>query len=346
MRSARRVKTPPHTRPAFESLEPRAMLAGLGQDSLSGLGSTTSVFLPGCSSLAGIVLPVGSPALGSSGNSATPTSPLSSGSSPSNGLPPWSNYGSGTGSSTTGSIGNSTSTDVALASGTESGTGSSNSGTTGSSSVDGAAPPAHQAMPSLTDLLPAGYKFGPNSASDPVFRLAYAQWMAAHVEQLAVAMTLPDSPEGLGPEWTLDPNHRYPYGQRFRHPSGRYLDWHPGREGLPGNRASDHWHDTGGKAHLPPGAEIPDPESIAPPPSDPNSRPYTLPGSEPGGSMTPTERQPWIPVWPWPAVPKPTPAPMPPPAFPVPAFVIPLFIIPVWPKPENIMPDYDGPPLA
>ena len=41
------------------------MLAGLGQDSLSGLGSTTAVLLPGVSSPPGIVLTGGSPTLGS-----------------------------------------------------------------------------------------------------------------------------------------------------------------------------------------------------------------------------------------------------------------------------------------
>ena len=41
------------------------MLAGLGQDSVSGLGSTTAVLLPGVSSPPGIVFNSGSPALGS-----------------------------------------------------------------------------------------------------------------------------------------------------------------------------------------------------------------------------------------------------------------------------------------
>lgn len=43
------------------------MLAGLGQDSLTGLGSTTAVLLPGVSSLPGIVLTGGSPKLGPAG---------------------------------------------------------------------------------------------------------------------------------------------------------------------------------------------------------------------------------------------------------------------------------------
>ena len=49
----------------IERLESRAMLAGLGQDSLSGLGSITAVLLPGISSPPGIVLTCGSPTLGS-----------------------------------------------------------------------------------------------------------------------------------------------------------------------------------------------------------------------------------------------------------------------------------------
>jgi len=81
MRSARRKKTHPSTQTAFESLEPRAMLAGLGTDSLSGLGSTTAVLLPGTSSSSsssssGIVLGGGSP---------TPGSALGTGSSAPNG---------------------------------------------------------------------------------------------------------------------------------------------------------------------------------------------------------------------------------------------------------------------
>ncbi len=94
MRSARRKKTHPSTRTAFESLESRAMLAGLGTDSLSGLGSTTGVLLPGVSSPAGIVLTGGSPTLGSaSGTSGSqPNGPVLLGGS-----------GSGSGSSTGGS---------------------------------------------------------------------------------------------------------------------------------------------------------------------------------------------------------------------------------------------------
>lgn len=44
--------------------------------------------------------------------------------------------------------------------------------------VQAAPPQTQQATPSLTDLLPTGYQYGPNSASDPVFQQAYAQLMA------------------------------------------------------------------------------------------------------------------------------------------------------------------------
>jgi hypothetical protein len=83
------------------------------------------------------------------------------------------------------------------------------------------------------------------------------------------AMTLPNGPDGLGPEWKLDPTHKNPNGLRFRHPSGRYLDWHPGEDGKPGWKGRDHWHDTGGKDHLPPGTKIPDPGPVSAPQSHP-----------------------------------------------------------------------------
>ena len=122
MRSARRRKTQPSTRTAFESLEPRAMLAGLGPDSFSGLGSNTAVLLPGGS---GTNLCSDSPTSGSIGSSASPsgsggtqsayltlssssvsaarsTSAGSSGSSTLGGLALQSSYGPGTGSSSAG----------------------------------------------------------------------------------------------------------------------------------------------------------------------------------------------------------------------------------------------------
>lgn len=222
MRSARRRKTHPSTRTAFESLEPRTMLAGLAPDSLSGLGSTTAVLLPGVSSYAGIVLSGGSPTPGSgsgtggsqstgltlpsnsgsgAGSSSTGSSGSSnsgglmlpsnsgsgqgspsagsSGSSNSGGLMLPSNSGSGAGSSSAGSSSGSISGGLTLPSNAGSGAGSSTSGATGGSTLNGAAPPSFQAMPSLAEFLPAGYQLRPNSASDPVFQQAYAQWMAS-----------------------------------------------------------------------------------------------------------------------------------------------------------------------
>jgi RHS repeat-associated protein len=80
-------------------------------------------------------------------------------------------------------------------------------------------------------------------------------------------MKLPANPAGLGPEWTLDPTHRYPHGQRWRHPSGDYLDFHPGKGDNHGGK--DHWHhNRKGRKHgskqnpLYPGDEIPDPPPI------------------------------------------------------------------------------------
>jgi len=71
------------------------MLAGLGQDSLSGSGSITAVLLPGVSSPHGIVLTGGSPTLGwaSGTGSSTPNGPVLLGPT-----------GSGSGSSTGGSV--------------------------------------------------------------------------------------------------------------------------------------------------------------------------------------------------------------------------------------------------
>ena len=94
------------------------MLAGLGTDSLSGLGSTTAVLLSGRSSSAGIVLGGGSPTPGSASGS--------SGSQP-NGPVLLGGSGSGSGSSTGGSS-SSTPNGPVLLGGTGSGTGSTTSG--------------------------------------------------------------------------------------------------------------------------------------------------------------------------------------------------------------------------
>lgn len=153
MRSARRGKTHPSTRTAFESLEPRAMLAGLGPDSFSALGSGNAVLLPGVS---GTNLSGDGPAPNASGNSASIiSSSVSSGTQPT-GLALSSNFGSGAGSSPTAS-------------------GSAPIGTV----FLGGSGPTSTVSGGLFNYLPSGYETGPNSASDPVFQQGYAQWMAA-----------------------------------------------------------------------------------------------------------------------------------------------------------------------
>jgi RHS repeat-associated protein len=69
---------------------------------------------------------------------------------------------------------------------------------------------------------------------------------------------LPGDPSGLPDEWTRDPTHRDPNGERWRHPSGDFLDFHRGRPGMPGNRGKDHWHHKDDAEHLPPGSDVPD----------------------------------------------------------------------------------------
>jgi RHS repeat-associated protein len=78
-------------------------------------------------------------------------------------------------------------------------------------------------------------------------------------------MKLPGDPNGLPPGWTPDPSHQDPNGERWRSPGGNdYLDFHKGRPGMPGWRGKDHWHSSGGKDHLLPGDEIPDPPGSEP----------------------------------------------------------------------------------
>lgn len=77
-------------------------------------------------------------------------------------------------------------------------------------------------------------------------------------------MKLPGDPSGLPPGWTPDPSHQDPNGERWRSPGGEdYVDYHRGRPGAPGWRGKDHWHHNGGKDHLPPGSEVPDPKPPA-----------------------------------------------------------------------------------
>ena len=122
----RNTKKPPRTHApllaVIERLESRAMLAGLGQDSLSGLGSITTALLPGVSSPPGIGFNGGSPTLGSAAGT---------GGSQSNGPVLQSGSGSGTGSSTSGS-GSSAPNGPVLQSGSGSGTSSSTSGSSSS----------------------------------------------------------------------------------------------------------------------------------------------------------------------------------------------------------------------
>ena len=77
-------------------------------------------------------------------------------------------------------------------------------------------------------------------------------------------LKLPNDPSGLPSDWTRDPFHRDPNGDRFRDPNGSMLDWHKGRPGLPGWRGKDHWHHNGGDEHLPPGTDVPDSCPTAP----------------------------------------------------------------------------------
>ena len=106
----------------IERLESRAMLAGLGQDSLSGLRSITAVLLPGVSSPPGIVFNGGSPTLGSAAGT---------GGSQSNGPVLLGGSGSGTGSSSSGSSSSDPNGPVLLGD-SGSGTGSSSGGSSSS----------------------------------------------------------------------------------------------------------------------------------------------------------------------------------------------------------------------
>jgi hypothetical protein len=100
------------------------MLAGLGQDSLSGLGSITAALLPGVSSPPGIGFNGGSPTLGSAAGT---------GGSQSNGPVLLGGSGSGTGSSSSGSSSSAPNGPVLLSQYT----GGSNAGTQGSGTNNG-----------------------------------------------------------------------------------------------------------------------------------------------------------------------------------------------------------------
>jgi len=80
---------------------------------------------------------------------------------------------------------------------------------------------------------------------------------------------LPADPSGLPPNWRRDPSHRDPNGERWTNGTDD-LDFHKGRQGLPGWRGKDHWHKDGGEDHLPPGADCPTADD---PPAQPDPEP-------------------------------------------------------------------------
>ncbi len=94
-------------------------------------------------------------------------------------------------------------------------------------------------------------------------------------------LILPPNPGQLPPPWRVDPGHRDPNGVRYRHPSGRYVDFHRGRDGARGWRGKDHYHPDGADDHLVPGEEIPDP------PAEPEPDPEPGPGPAPDGNKPP-----------------------------------------------------------
>jgi RHS repeat-associated protein len=132
-------------------------------------------------------------------------------------------------------------------------------------------------------------------------------------------LKLPNGPSGLPPEWKPDPTH--PHGQRFRHPGGDILDFHP-RNPLKSPKThggKDHWHHNKGKKHLYPGDEIPDPNgNCEPQPEKPEPIPF-------------------VPILPRPPVPALRPIPwwlrVPPPGIP---------ILPIMMNPCVLVPDFPG----
>ena len=102
-------KTPPRTTTlctVIESLEPRAMLAGVGPESWSAPGLAPAPLGTGVLSSSGIILTCSSPAPGSSGAASPPTPTSGSGGTTSGG-DLWDSFsaGSGAGGSTSGSTG-------------------------------------------------------------------------------------------------------------------------------------------------------------------------------------------------------------------------------------------------
>ena len=106
-------------------------------------------------------------------------------------------------------------------------------------------------------------------------------------------MKLPSNPSGLPPSWKHDPSHRY--GERYRHPNGDQLDFHPKNptKSPKTHGGNDHWHHNNSKKHLYPGDEIPDPDACAEPPAEPKPNPDPIPFVP-----VPAPRPPRIP-WHW-----------------------------------------------
>jgi RHS repeat-associated protein len=132
-------------------------------------------------------------------------------------------------------------------------------------------------------------------------------------------LKLPSNPSGLPSSWRLDPSHRYPNGQRFRHPNGDFLDFHrknPNKSSK-SHGGNDHWHHNGGDEHLYPGDEVPDPDAPCQPKQPPPPVPFTpLPVPRP---PLPSRPLPW-----WNRIPLPT--------FPVlPIMINPCLVDPSFP---------------
>jgi RHS repeat-associated protein len=103
---------------------------------------------------------------------------------------------------------------------------------------------------------------------------------------------LPSDLSGLGPQWTHDPTHQDPNGDRYRNPDGDYLDFSKGRPGLPGWRGKDHWHHNGCKDHLEPGDEVPvDTAPIPTPQPEQPKAPDNTPATPDNPSSGPNQKQ-------------------------------------------------------
>ena len=160
----RNTKKPPRAstmRMVIESLETRAMLAGVEPESWSAPGLAPAPLGTGVLSSSGIILTCSSSTPGSSGTSSPPAPAAGSGGSQSTGLALPSNSGSGTGSSSTGS-GSSSSGGPALPSNSGSGTGSSSTGS-GTSNSGGLALPSNSGSGAGSSHSGTGSTSDPNS---------------------------------------------------------------------------------------------------------------------------------------------------------------------------------------